>query len=80
MTTALRAFFQTVFADVSAIITDCIRNVEGEVGDTKLNGIMHQLEVLLLGEMLIHIPVPGRASVKVAGELAAVKFETVEQI
>ena len=54
---ALGAFFEVTLVDVAAVVTDGVRNVEGEVVAAFTCRHTQQLAVLVLGEMLLQVAV-----------------------
>lgn len=69
-----------MFADVTAVIADGIRDVEGEVRTASFDGNVHQFAVLLLRKVLRQIDVTSTAAIEIAGEFVAVKDELVDHI
>ena len=54
---AVRTFLKIMFADMSAAVADCIRNVECEIITTFLSSNTQKLGVLSLAEVLLEIEV-----------------------
>ena len=77
---ALRALVQIAFVDVSAVVADCIRDVEGEVVAALVCGHLEQLPVLLLAQMLVQIHVQRRTSREMLDVLAPVETELIDDV
>lgn len=76
-TSALRAFKQTVLADMAALVADRVRNVEGEIRRPFLNGKVHQERVLRTGQMLFQVAMKRGTAVQLVRILASVQSELV---
>ena len=77
---ALGTGFEAALGNIAAGITDRVRNVEGEIGAAGADGIIHQVAILVLVQMLIQIDMTGAAAIQISGEFAAVQNELVEHI
>ena len=59
LTAALGAAAETMFGNISAIVADGVWNIERVVVAPRDNGELHQLLILVLGEMLVQVAVEG---------------------
>ena len=57
MAVALGALFQIALVDVTAVVTDRVRDVEGEVVATFTGGYAQQLAVLVFGKVFLQVAV-----------------------
>ena len=49
----VRTLLQITFVDMTAVVTDCVRDVEGEVVATFTGGYAQQLAVLVFGKVFL---------------------------
>ena len=69
---------QRVLADIAAIVTNGIPDIESKVIATHIGGVLHQLPVLLLREMLVEILVQRGSTIEILNEILAVKPELIQ--
>ena len=75
---AVGTLLEVALVDVAAVVTYGIGDVEGEVVAAFLGGDLQQVQVLLLGEVLVEVHVQGRASGEVLDIGGAVQLELVD--
>ena len=69
-----------MLADIPAIIADCVRDVEGEIWASSLDGYLHNFLVLFLCKMLIQIGMQCGTSVQILRHEFAMQYELVQQV
>ena len=75
---AVRAFLQVALVDMATVVADGVGDVEREVVATFLSGDLQQVQVLLLGEVLVKVHVQGRATGEVLDVGSAMQLELVD--
>lgn len=69
-----------MLADIPAIIADRVRDVEGEIWASSLDGYLHNFLVLFLCKMLIQIGMQCGTSVQILRHELAMQYELVQQV
>ena len=77
---ALRTFLKIMLAYVSALVADCVRDIECKIVTSFLGGNFQELAVLRLREMLLKIEMKGRATCKMLDILASMKAHLVYNV
>ena len=69
-----------MFADVSAIIANCIWNIERKITAASFDCSMHKTQILFFSKMFFEISVQCLAAIKIFCEFITMKNELVYQI
>ena len=75
---ALRTLVQIALINMSALVAHGIGDVEREVVATLLGSHLQQLQLLLLGQVLLKVHVQGRTTSEVLDIWCAMQFELVK--
>ena len=75
---AVRALLQITLVNMAAVVADGVRDIEGEIVAAFLGCDLQQMQVLILGEMLLEVHVEGRATREVLDVGSAMQLELVE--
>lgn len=77
MAPALRAHFESILADITAVVADSIAAIEREVIRAIVGSDPQQLTILIFRKMLSNVHVQGRTAVKMLYIFIAVKLELI---